>query len=193
VNIIRRENGSNADRRKEAGNIGRDHAHRNAWPHCWMVRRLKPNLAMALGALDRRHTTRWLRNLSFSAWPMPLITVEFHLTPDVVGPHRARSLVFGAVFGAGLGRGRWQIILARRKLNGLPTMVIIAVGAATSGAGPRDSQCSLSGQLLVGVGVGIDFPTSSSYVSEVLPKYSRARMMVATTCLAISSACCSRQ
>ena len=36
------------------------------------------------------------------------------------------------------------------------------------------------GQLLVGVGVGIDFPASSSYVSEVLPKRSRARMMVAT-------------
>ena len=36
------------------------------------------------------------------------------------------------------------------------------------------------GQLLVGVGVGIDFPTSSSYVSEVLPKHNRARMMVAT-------------
>src|SRR5206468_8322162 len=30
------------------------------------------------------------------------------------------------------------------------------------------------------VGVGIDFPASSSYVSEVLPKRSRARMMVAT-------------
>jgi MFS transporter, putative metabolite transport protein len=37
-----------------------------------------------------------------------------------------------------------------------------------------------AGQLLVGVGVGIDFPASSSYVSEVLPKRSRARMMVAT-------------
>src|SRR5207244_8886276 len=36
------------------------------------------------------------------------------------------------------------------------------------------------GQLLVGIGVGIDFPASSSYVSEVLPKRSRARMMVAT-------------
>jgi len=36
------------------------------------------------------------------------------------------------------------------------------------------------GQLLVGTGVGIDFPVSSSYVSEILPKRSRARMMVAT-------------
>jgi MFS family permease len=37
-----------------------------------------------------------------------------------------------------------------------------------------------AGQLLVGMGVGIDFPVSSSYVSEILPKRSRARMMVAT-------------
>jgi predicted MFS family arabinose efflux permease len=36
------------------------------------------------------------------------------------------------------------------------------------------------GQLLVGVGVGIDFPASGSYISEVSPKRSRARMMVAT-------------
>ena len=33
---------------------------------------------------------------------MPLIIAEFHLTPDVVGLIGA-SLVFGAVFGAGLG------------------------------------------------------------------------------------------
>ena len=37
-----------------------------------------------------------------------------------------------------------------------------------------------TGQLLVRIGVGIDFPVSSSYVSEILPKANRARMMVAT-------------
>ena len=36
------------------------------------------------------------------------------------------------------------------------------------------------GQFLVGVGIGIDFPVSSTYISEVSPKRSRARMMVAT-------------
>lgn len=35
------------------------------------------------------------------------------------------------------------------------------------------------GQFLVGVGIGIDFPVSSSYVSEVLPRRDRARLMVA--------------
>jgi putative MFS transporter len=107
---------------------------------------------------------------------MPLITVEFHLTPDVVGLIGA-SLVFGAVFGAGLG-GPMADHLGRRKLM-LADMVIIAVGAATS-ALAKGFPMLFVGQLLVGVGVGIDFPTSSSYVSEVLPKHSRARMMVAT-------------
>jgi len=37
-----------------------------------------------------------------------------------------------------------------------------------------------TGQLLVGMGVGVDFAVSSSYVSEILPAPSRARMMVAT-------------
>jgi MFS family permease len=36
------------------------------------------------------------------------------------------------------------------------------------------------GQLIVGVGVGIDFPVSSSYISEISPKRDRDRMMVAT-------------
>jgi putative MFS transporter len=107
---------------------------------------------------------------------MPLIIAEFHLTPDVVGLVGA-SLVFGAVFGAGLG-GPMADHLGRKKLM-LADMIIIAVGAATS-ALANGFPMLFIGQLLVGVGVGIDFPTSSSYVSEVLPKRSRARMMVAT-------------
>lgn len=107
---------------------------------------------------------------------MPLIIAEFRLTPDVVGLIGA-SLVFGAVFGAGLG-GPTADHLGRKKLV-LADMIIIAVGAATS-ALANGSATLFIGQFLVGVGVGIDFPTSSSYVSEVLPKRSRARMMVAT-------------
>ena len=107
---------------------------------------------------------------------MPLIIAEFRLTPDVVGLIGA-SLVFGAVFGAGLG-GPMADRLGRKKLM-LADMLIIAAGAATS-ALANGFPLLFIGQLLVGVGVGIDFPASSSYVSEVLPKRSRARMMVAT-------------
>jgi putative MFS transporter len=107
---------------------------------------------------------------------MPLIIAEFHFTPDVVGLIGA-SLVFGAVFGAGLV-GPMADHLGRKKLM-LADMIIIAAGAATSALSNGFAMLFI-GQLLVGVGVGIDFPAGSSYVSEVLPKRSRARMMVAT-------------
>jgi MFS family permease len=107
---------------------------------------------------------------------MPLIIAEFHLTPHVVGLIGA-SLVFGAVFGAGLG-GPVADHLGRKKLM-LADMIIIGSGAATS-ALANGSAMLFIGQFLVGVGIGIDFPVGSSYVSEVLPKRSRARMMVAT-------------
>jgi MFS family permease len=107
---------------------------------------------------------------------MPLIIADFHLTPDLVGLVGA-SLVFGAVFGAGLG-GPMADHLGRKKLM-LADMLIIAGGAVTSSLAHGFTMLFI-GQLLVGVGVGIDFPASGSYISEVSPKRSRARIMVAT-------------
>jgi MFS family permease len=85
--------------------------------------------------------------------------------------------MLGAVFGAGIG-GPVADRLGRKRLM-LADMIIIAAGAATS-ALANGPMILFIGQLLVGVGIGIDFPVGSSYVSEVLPKRSRARMMVAT-------------
>ena len=107
---------------------------------------------------------------------MPLIIAVFHLTPDVVGLIGA-SLVLGAVFGAGLG-GLMADHFGRKPLM-LADMIIIFAGAATSALAKGPAMLFI-GQFLVGVGIGIDFPVSSSYVSEVLPKRNRARLMVAT-------------
>ena len=107
---------------------------------------------------------------------MPLVVAEFHIQPDVVGLIGAR-LVFGAVIGAGVG-GPMADHLGRKKLM-LADMIIIGAGASIS-ALARGPAMLFIGQLLVGTGVGIDFPVSSSYVSEILPKRSRARMIVAT-------------
>jgi MFS transporter, putative metabolite transport protein len=107
---------------------------------------------------------------------MPLIIAQFHITPDVVGLIGA-ALVFGAVLGAGIG-GPAADRIGRRLLM-LTDMIIIAAGAATSALATGPAMLFV-GQLLVGVGIGIDFPVSSSYLSEVVPKRSRARMMVAT-------------
>ena len=107
---------------------------------------------------------------------MSIIIAGFHLQPDVVGLVGA-SLVFGAVIGAGVG-GPMADHLGRKKLM-LADMVIIAAGACISALATGPAMLFM-GQLLVGIGVGIDFPVSSSYISEILPKHSRARMMVAT-------------
>ncbi len=107
---------------------------------------------------------------------MPLIIVVLHLTADVVGVIGA-SLVLGAVFGAVLG-GPMADRFGRKPLM-LADMLIICAGAAAS-ALARGPAMLFIGQFLVGVGIGIDFPVSSSYVSEVLPRRDRARLMVAT-------------
>ncbi len=107
---------------------------------------------------------------------MPIIVADFHIQPGVVGLIGA-SLVFGAVIGAGVG-GPMADHLGRKKLM-LADMIIITAGACISAVANGPAMLFV-GQLLVGIGVGIDFPVSSSYVSEILPKPSRARMMVAT-------------
>ena len=107
---------------------------------------------------------------------MPIIIADFHIQPEVVGLIGA-SLVFGAVIGAGVG-GPMADHLGRKKLM-LADMMIIGGGAFISALAQGPAMLFI-GQLLVGIGVGIDFPVSSSYVSEILPKPNRARMMVAT-------------
>jgi MFS family permease len=107
---------------------------------------------------------------------MPLIVPEFHIAPDVVGLIGS-ALVLGAVLGAGIG-GRLADRLGRKRLM-LADMIIIAAGAAAS-ALANTALVLFIGQLVVGIGVGIDFPVSSSYISEVSPKRDRDRMMVAT-------------
>jgi putative MFS transporter len=149
---------------------------------------LPQRLALLLDESSLNRIQRWLWVLSTGGTlldgyvifvlgvAMPLVVAEFHIQPDVVGLIGA-SLVFGAVIGAGVG-GPMADHLGRRKLM-LADMIIIGAGASIS-ALARGPAMLFIGQLLVGTGVGIDFPVSSSYVSEILPKRSRARMMVAT-------------
>jgi putative MFS transporter len=107
---------------------------------------------------------------------MPLIIPEFHIAPEMVGL-TGSALVMGAVLGAAVG-GRFADCLGRKRLM-LADMMIIVMGAAIS-ATANGAPMLFIGQLIVGVGVGIDFPVSSSYISEVSPKRDRDRMIVAT-------------
>jgi len=107
---------------------------------------------------------------------MPLIIPVYHMTPDIVGLIGS-ALVMGAVLGAGIG-GRLADHLGRKRLM-VADMMIIAMGAATS-ALANGPPMLFVGQFIVGIGVGIDFPVCSSYISEISPKRDRDRMMVAT-------------
>jgi MFS family permease len=110
---------------------------------------------------------------------MPLATRHFALSPLMVGLIGS-ALVLGAAGGAMLG-GSAADRFGRKPLL-LLDMAILAVGAflsATSGT----PHIMLAGQFLVGIGIGIDFPVSASYVSETMPKNARSRMMVATIAL----------
>jgi MFS family permease len=145
-------------------------------------------LALLLEASPLNGIQRWLWVLStggtlldgFAIFvlgvAMPLIIAVLHLTPDVVGLIGA-SLLLGAVFGAGFG-GPMADHFGRKPLM-LADMIVICAGAAAS-ALAKGPALLFMGQFLVGVGIGIDFPVSSSYVSEVLPRRDRARLMVAT-------------
>src|SRR5262245_42390843 len=110
---------------------------------------------------------------------LPLIATELHIGSVTMGLVGA-ALVLGAALGALLG-GRAADRFGR-KVAFLVDMGIVAAGAALS-AVAHDSTLILLGQFLVGVGIGVDFPVSGSYVSEITPRTARSRMVVATIAL----------
>jgi len=110
---------------------------------------------------------------------MPLITSRFSLSALMVGLIGS-ALVLGAVFGAIIGGPAADRF--GRKPAFLIDMTIITIGALISALADA-SEWVLLGQFIVGFGIGIDFPVSSSYVSETMPKQVRSRMVVATIAL----------
>ena len=110
---------------------------------------------------------------------MPLVTRHFELEALMIGLIGS-ALVLGAALGAALGGPAADRF--GRKPAFLIDMAILAGGALISAVADAP-QWVLFGQFLVGVGIGIDFPVSGSYVSETMPKSARSRMVVATIAL----------
>jgi MFS transporter, putative metabolite transport protein len=110
---------------------------------------------------------------------LPLLTRDFAIAPAMLGLIGS-ALVLGAVLGAALGGVAADAIGRKRAF--LVDMAILAAGSALCvvAQGPW---LILAGQFAIGVGIGIDFPTSASYVSEITPKAARSRMAVATIAL----------
>jgi len=95
---------------------------------------------------------------------MPLITDHFALSSLMVGLIGS-ALVLGAVFGAVMGGPAADRF--GRKPAFLIDMTIIVVGGLISALADAP-QWVLLAQFMVGAGIGIDFPVSSSYVSETI-------------------------
>jgi MFS transporter, putative metabolite transport protein len=110
---------------------------------------------------------------------LPLLKRDFAITPAVLGLIGS-ALVLGAVLGAAVGGMAADRIGRKRAF--LADMAILAAGSVLCVIA-QDPWMILVGQFALGVGVGIDFPTSGSYVSEITPKAARSRMTVATIAL----------
>jgi len=94
---------------------------------------------------------------------IPLLKQEMTVTPvlvDLIGS----ALVLG-VLGAMLGGIAADWI--GRKRTFIVDMAIMVAGAALC-VMAREPSLIVVGQFLIGVGIGIDFPASGSYVSEIM-------------------------
>ncbi len=107
---------------------------------------------------------------------LPLFTWQEHPEPVLVGLLGA-ALVLGAVVGAILGghlgdqRGRRFVY---RLDMGLLAVAFLLLAAAWNPI------AAIGCQLLVGIGIGMDFPVSSAYVMELMPARLRTRLLTAT-------------
>jgi MFS family permease len=107
---------------------------------------------------------------------IPLLAVGLGLSALQTGLLGA-ALVAGAIGGAAWG-GRLADRYGRKSVF-LIDMVILAVAAGFS-ALTWKAWGLIVAQFVVGVGIGMDFPVSGSYVAECMPHQKRSRMMVAT-------------
>ncbi|MEG3438179.1 MFS transporter [Pannus brasiliensis CCIBt3594] len=107
---------------------------------------------------------------------IPLLKARFDPDPTLIGLLGA-SLVLGAVLGASAG-GALSDRLGR-KIIYLADMSLLGVAALLFALAPNFPFMILC-QFLIGIGIGMDFPVSSSYISELIPK-SRQRQMLAAT------------
>jgi MFS family permease len=107
---------------------------------------------------------------------IPLLRADQGLSSLQIGLLGA-ALVAGAIGGAASGghladrQGRKSVFLI--------DMIILAVAAGFS-ALTWNAWWLIAAQFMVGVGIGMDFPVSGSYVAECMPHQRRSRMMVAT-------------
>ncbi len=110
---------------------------------------------------------------------LPLLIPQFHLSPALVGLAGA-TLMGGTVLGA-LVEGRLADRFGRRPVL-IGNMVWLLFSALLVALAPS-APVLVVGELLLGMGIGGDFPVGSSYISEFMPQNHRGRMMAASIAL----------
>lgn len=107
---------------------------------------------------------------------LPLLKRDFSLSPLLVSL-MGSALVLGAAASAWFGGSLADKLGRKRVLIG--NMAILTLAGLLAAVAPQPFVLVLA-QFLAGVGIGADFPTSASYVSEMMPRKTRSRMTVAT-------------
>jgi MFS family permease len=140
--------------------------------------------AMDDSKLTLRHWWIWLLaamgifldgfDLFIIAVGLPLIAREFSTSPEMLGLIGAAAPL-GCIIGASIF-GRFTDKIGRKALL-LIDLLFFVIFAGCSAFAPNETWLIFF-RFLVGVGVGADYPVSSTYITENMPKRLRGRMLV---------------
>lgn len=106
---------------------------------------------------------------------LPLVIPIFALPATSVGL-AAAMLMGGTVIGALVG-GHLADHFGRKPVM-VMDMILLMIAALLAALAPN-AAVLIGAELLVGVGIGMDFPVGSSYLAEFMPQRRRGRMMAA--------------
>ena len=107
---------------------------------------------------------------------LPLIIPIFAMPATSIGL-AAAMLMGGTVVGALIG-GHLADRLGRKPVM-IMDMILLMIATLLTALSP-DARILIGAELLVGVGIGMDFPVGSSYLAEFMPQGRRGRMMAAS-------------
>ena len=113
-------------------------------------------------------------DLFILAVALPLILIRFSASPLLIGTLGAAA-VFGAMLGAILG-GRAADRFGRKLLFKID-MGVFLVGTLLSAVAPSLGFLIFA-RVLLGIGVGADYPIAASYIAEYMPAAVRGRRLV---------------
>ena len=105
---------------------------------------------------------------------LPLIARQFNTSPEMLGLIGAAAPL-GCIVGASIF-GRFTDKIGRRALL-LIDLLFFVIFAGSSALAPNEMWLIFL-RFLVGIGVGADYPVSSTYITENMPKRLRGTMLV---------------